>query len=435
MSEPPTLSSDREWRPAEAAHRKNMLLLVQLRWIAAAGQFGTILTVFFGLGIAIPILPMSGVVAGLVILNLATLILLRRGRPISNAALFAALLVDFVALTLQLYMSGGATNPFAPIGLLQVVIGAVLLETWSCWTLAILHSLAFGALALIHHPLALPAQQAGHPSPAQIFASWINFTLVAVLIMLFATRVSRNLRLRDASLAEMRRREAEEDHIVRMGLLASGAAHELGTPLSSLSVILGDWRKQPAFLKNPALRAEIGEMQAAVARCKQIISGILYASGEARSEAPRRMALRAFLSGIVERWQAQQPGRLAFHDRLSADPPILADQTLAQIIGNVLDNAAEAGATQIHLSTEILDRVLVLIVRDNGPGFPLRILETIGTPYRSTKDRRGGLGLFLAFTVTRKLGGSVEVRNGKLEGAVVTMRIPLDALSLAGTDA
>src|SRR3546814_10090757 len=99
-------------------------------------------------------------------------------------------------------------------------------------------------------------------------------SVLAVLLVVFVTRVSRNLRERDAHVAAMRQHAAEENHIVRMGLLASGAAHELGTPLSSLSVILGDWRRMPAVVGDTEMAQELEEMQAAVRRCKAIVTEI-----------------------------------------------------------------------------------------------------------------------------------------------------------------
>jgi len=416
---------------ADQTGTRNMLVLTHLRWIAVAGQLATILIVHFGMRVSLPVLPMIAVATGLAALNVVTLVVLARGREVANWELFVALLVDFAALTAQLYMSGGATNPFAPIGLLQVVIGAVLLEAWSSWALVVLHSVAFGLLALYHRELVLPEGFASSLSPVHIFASWINFVLAAVLLVFFVTRIGRNLRHRDASLAEMRQRAAEEDHIVRMGLLASGAAHELGTPLSSLSVILGDWRKQPALAADPIVSEEIGEMQAAVARCKEIVGGILYASGEARSENLERMTLRTFVLSVAEQWCAQHPGLLSVADRLGGDTVIAADRTLAQILTNVLDNAAEAGATRVDLIADCDDGVLVLTVRDDGRGFPAEMLEGVGKPYRSSKNRRGaGLGLFLAVNVMRTLGGSVSVRNLSGRGAEVTLSLPLDALAL-----
>jgi two-component system sensor histidine kinase RegB len=419
-------------RSVEMAGSRNMLLLTHLRWLAVLGQLIAIFLVGIVLQVALPIAPMIVIAVALGFLNLVTLIVLSTGRrPVANWELFVALVVDFAALTTQLYMSGGATNPFAPIGLLQIVIGAVLLEAWSIWVLVVLHSTAFGLLAFYHLPLKLPGEYASTLAPVHVFASWLNFVLVAILIVFFVTRIGRNLRRRDATLAELRQRAAEEDHIVRMGLLASGAAHELGTPLASIAVILGDWRRQPIVKRNAMLSEEIGEMQAAIARCKEIVGGILYASGEVRSEDLERTTLRGFITTVVGNWKTQRPGILSFVDRLGQDPVIAVYRTIGQIVSNMLDNAAEAGATAVLMTAETVDGDLVLVVSDNGSGLAPEMLATIGKPYRSTKDRRGaGLGLFLAANVARKLGGSLEVRNGAQAGAVVTLSLPLASLEI-----
>src|SRR3546814_5827603 len=101
--------------------------------------------------------------------------------------------------------------------------------------------------------------------------SFVCFLLIAVLLVAFVTRISRNLRDSDAALATSRQRAAEEDHIVRMGLLASGAAHELGTPLSTLSVLIGDWKAAARLKDDPELHDDLADMDAAVQRCKTIV--------------------------------------------------------------------------------------------------------------------------------------------------------------------
>ena len=131
----------------------------------------------------------------------------------------------------------------------------MLLKAWSTWTMVRRHRRsASPALALFGRPLALPPDHdRGLPS-LYIQGMLICFVLNAALLVIFITRISRNLRARDARLADLRQRAAEEEHIVRMGLLASGAAHELGTPLATLAVILGDWRRMPPFAADPELR-------------------------------------------------------------------------------------------------------------------------------------------------------------------------------------
>ncbi|WP_137897921.1 ATP-binding protein [Sphingomonas sp. 2SG] len=410
--------------PEDAAAR-NMRLLVLLRWMAVGGQAAAILIVHYGLGIHLPVVAMGVVLAALVMLNAMTW-LGHPHWPVTNFQLFGSLACDVVALSVQLYLSGGASNPFVSLYLLQVVMGAVLLHAWSSWALVALTTVAFGLVALLSPPLALPPWFATRLSPVYVIGLWANFVLAAVLLVLFVTRIAANLRSRDAHLAAMRQRAAEEDHIVRMGLLASGAAHELGTPLSSILVLLGDWKSEAAIRAEPRLAAEVDEMQAEVMRCKTIVSGILFAAGEVTGEAPERTTLRRFLSGIVAVW----PGTVTFEDRIGDDRPIVSDRALGQALTNLLDNAAEAGASAITLTAAVEGAVIVLTVRDDGSGFPPAVLAGIGKPYNTSKERRGaGLGLFLATNVLRTLGGTLAARN-IAGGAEMVLRLPVAALAL-----
>lgn len=416
----------------EDAARRNLLLLVQLRWLAVLGQLTTILGVHLAFGVRLPLVPMLATIGVLVVLNLA-MFPARALRPASNAQVLAGLLVDVLCLTVLLYLSGGATNPFISLYLLQVVLGAVLLETGSSWALVLLTSAAFALLALVHRPLTLPVPLASTLSGPFLFALWFNYTLTATLVVQFVTRIARNLRDRDARLAELRQRAAEEEHIVRMGLLASGAAHELGTPLASLSVALGDWRADAKIRRDPQLSAEVTDMQTEVARCKAIVAGILFAAGEVTGEAPERTTLRRFVTGLIEHWPRNDSVTLDY--RVPSDLPIVADRALGQAIVNLLDNAIEAGASRIRLAISTTEDVLALSVRDNGNGFPDAILQRIGQPYNSSKLRQGaGLGLFLAHNVLRTLGGAVEACNLDGAGAEVVLRVPLRALALEDTE-
>lgn len=123
----------------EITATRNMRQLIQLRWLAVGGQLLTILAVHFGLGVPLPIGPMLAVVALLALANLVITLLLPRHR-VTNIEIMLALLFDIGALTAQLHWSGGATNPFISLYLLQVVLGAILLEMWSAWVLVVVTS-------------------------------------------------------------------------------------------------------------------------------------------------------------------------------------------------------------------------------------------------------------------------------------------------------
>jgi two-component system sensor histidine kinase RegB len=413
-----------------------MLQLVQLRWLAVAGQLATILLTHFAFRIDLPLPPMLAVLLGLVALNIASLALLRLPRRISNAELFGALLLDVAALTAQLYLSGGATNPFVSLFLLQVVLGSVLLDRWSTWVIVVATSIAFAVLTFAYRPITLPPGFAVSLFRLHIQGMWVCFALVAVLLVMFVTRINGNLRAQDARLADIRQQAAEEEHIVRIGMLASGAAHELGTPLSTLSVILGDWRRLPAIARDAELREELEEMQAEVQRCKAIVTSILLSSGDARGEESAATTVRVFLDRVVADWRAARGHRNAdYVDMFGTDVPIASDIVLQQVVYNLLDNAAEVSPDWIGIRLARNRDELVFTVSDSGPGFAADQLANLGKPYNSTKPRLGaGLGLFLVGNVMRKLGGSIAARNRNEGGAEVTLRLPLESIALLETD-
>ncbi len=416
----------------DSAGRKNFLLLIQLRWLAAAGQIASIAIVSLFLGVSLPVAPMLGVILALVLLNLGSLLRLRLRFPVSNLELFAALLFDVAGLTAQLYLSGGATNPFTSLYLLQVTLGAVLLRPWSSVALVLVTVLCFAGLTTTYRPLDFVEQEGLGLMSLHIVGMLICFGLNAALLVVFVTRISNNIRERDTRLADLRQQAAEEDHIVRIGLLASGAAHELGTPLSTLSIILGDWRRMPALTDNPELADEIEAMQAEVRRCKSIVTHILMSAGEARGLEAGMTTMHEFLDGLAADWRATRPSaHLRYENSFDRDLPIVSESTLRQVVFNVLDNAYDVSPDRILFHAARVGDQLRLRIEDRGPGFDPAILAALGKPYQSTKGRLGGgLGLFLVFNVLRKLGGNVRAENLPGGGALVELTLPLDALSI-----
>ena len=419
-------------RHVEASGFDNMQQLIQLRWIAVVGQIATIMGVHFGFRISLPLQQMSIALVLLIAFNLGSSLRWRISRPVTNGELFVALLVDVGTLTAQLYWSGGAANPFCFLYLLQVILGAVLLSYWSVWSIVLLTLACFTGLTVFHRPLLLPANHAGLLFEPYVEGTLLCFTLNAALLVVFITRISRNVRARDARLAAMRERAAEEEQIVRMGLLASGAAHELGTPLSTVSVILGDWRRMPLFAGDGELLQEIDEMQTQLQRCKSIVDAVLLSAGEARGESPGETTIRTFLDSLVEEWlTSRSVEEFTYFNEFGEDLPIVADSSIKQMIHNVLDNGLEASPAWVGFEVNRDAGTLRLCITDSGPGFAAAMLTQLGKPYQSTKGRPGaGLGLFLVSNVARNLGGSVSARNRPEGGAEVTVLLPLSTIAL-----
>lgn len=417
--------------------RKNASHLIQLRWIAVVGQLTTIAIVNLLFHIAIPTPIMLGIAIFLIAFNIGSELRWHESVTISNGELFLALLVDVATLTAQLYLSGGTQNPFAFLYLLQVIISAILLDAWSTWTIIFITSVCLAGLSMFSVPLQLPHEQNGFYG---LYAQGmvICFVLNAALLTIFITRISNNLRAGEAQLAALRQHAAEEDHIVRMGLLASGAAHELGTPLATLSVILGDWQRMAVFNSDREIRQEMHEMQMQLNRCKSIISGILLSAGEVRSDASAKTTINTFLTELTQEWRANRSIiAFEFQNRIAHDIPIAFDTSLKQMIFNMLDNALEASPQWLRLEAQVNADQLELVVSDRGAGFLPAMLAQFGKPYQSSKGRPGrGLGLFFVVNVARKLGGTVTADNRDQEdplapgGAVVRCTLPIAAIRL-----
>ncbi len=415
----------------ETGH-KNMLHLIHLRWLAVGGQIATILVATWGFGIQLPLFNMLAVMVCLIAFNIGSHLRWHEERVVSNRELFLAMLVDIASLTAQLYFTGGINNPFVFLFLLQVILSAVLLRAESTWLVVAITTLCLAFLSIVNKPLVWPLNSTYKLADLYATGLVICFVLNAALLVIFITRIGRNLRAGDAALASLRQRAAEEEHIVRMGLLASGAAHELGTPLATMSVVLGDWKRMPQFSKDPAMLEEIEEIEGQLLRCKSIVSGILLSAGETRGESSSKTSLNEFFESLVEEWESSRPAQhFEYSNSIDEEFTVAFDSTVKQMVFNVLDNALEVSPNWLRFEVSKNQEQLFLTVADQGPGFRADILEQVGTPYNSSKGRPGGgLGLFLVMNVARTLGGTLTVTNRQEGGAEVVIALPLNAMIL-----
>jgi len=415
----------------ETGH-KNMLHLIHLRWLAVGGQIATILVATWGFGIQLPLFNMLAVMVCLIAFNIGSHLRWHEERVVSNRELFLAMLVDIASLTAQLYFTGGINNPFVFLFLLQVILSAVLLRAESTWLVVAITTLCLAFLSIVNKPLVWPLNSTYKLADLYATGLVICFVLNAALLVIFITRIGRNLRAGDAALASLRQRAAEEEHIVRMGLLASGAAHELGTPLATMSVVLGDWKRMPQFSKDPAMLEEIEEIEGQLLRCKSIVSSILLSAGETRGESSSKTSLNEFFESLVEEWESSRPAQhFEYTNSIDEEFTVAFDSTVKQMVFNVLDNALEVSPNWLRFEVSKNQEQLFLTVADQGPGFRADILEQVGTPYNSSKGRPGGgLGLFLVMNVARTLGGTLTVNNRKEGGAEVVIALPLNAMIL-----
>lgn len=405
----------------------NLQRLVVLRTIALAAQALAVWAAVRQFGMPLPVQPLGFILATFFIFNLLTWARLQRTWPVSDRELFAHLVLDVIALTALLYFAGGSTNPFAPLYLLPLTLAAAALPWAYTWAMAALTVTCYSALLFFYFPL--PSDHAPHSSDFQlhVVGMWLGFILSAGLIAYFAVRIRETLQDRERLRARMREQELRHERLLALGTFAAGAAHELGTPLSTIAVITNELMRDTS----PS-RDKLQTLCEQIARCKEILASLSAAAGQTRAEGGAAQALDVYLDGLTERWRQLRAGigvRRRFVGRLPA-PQIVSEQTLTQALVNVFNNAADASSQDVDIEGRWTDDELMLDVRDRGPGVAPAALEHAGEPFFSTKSpgEGMGLGLFLARGTIERLGGSLELSNRVGGGAVCRVRLPLAML-------
>lgn len=345
--------------------------------------------------------------------------------PVSDGELFFQLLLEVLALTAVLYFSGGSTNPFAPFYLLPLTLTAASLSGIYTWAMMLVTVLCYTLLLFYNVPM--PAVHGGHGTDFRLheLGMWFGFLLSAALIAGFAVRMASTVRHRDRMIADMREQQLRQERVLALGTLAAGAAHELGTPLSTMAVLLKDLEPEQAV---SAKKLQI--LRSQVDRCKQILSSISAASGELRAESGSAQALDTYLQDLLQRWLSSRIGvKLQQHIGGSNPAPrIVIDQTLEQAILNILNNAADASPDDVQVDAHWTQDELSIDVADRGEGISSELASQAGNIILSTKQDGLGLGLFLSYTTLQRLGGDVQLLKRDGGGAICRIRLLIDKL-------
>lgn len=439
---------------APLASATNLYRLVLIRALMMAGQLGAIAYAYWSLQAPLRYDLLLGTLAVLGLVNLATWRRVRTRAPIGAGEIFLQLLVDVVGLSLQLFLSGGAANPFVSYLLVPICIAAVMLPAG--WTALVTFAglLAYSILLFVYLPLAslMPAPATLHEGHLHggtrglfhvgqlnlhILGMWANFAVSAVLIAFFVVRMARTVREQQALLNERREAELRERQIVAIASLAAGTAHELGTPLNTMALIADDLCRE---LQGHAAAEDARVLREQATRCRQILGSLRRAADVYHDDTAQLQSLVVLVDDCLSDWQLLRPA-VRYRCRHEAPPGALclADSTLKQAILNVLNNAADAQADAgapgtacppIEVGTTLDGEELRLEIRDHGDGDPALLDEHGARPFHArdvaTGGGRGiGLGVFLSRSSVERLRGSLEFSRHPDGGIVARIRLPL----------
>lgn len=419
--------------------RRNVRLdtLVRLRWLSIIGQTTAVLVVYFGLEFDLPIYACLAVIVLSAWLNIALRIRFQQARRLEPSRAAWLLAFDIGQLAVLMYLTGGLDNPFSFFFLGPVLLSATALPARMTMLLGLFAVGCATLLIFFHEPL--PWSEEYGPMPVlpnfYMMGVWFSIALAIFFISIYAWQISEESRQLINALAATELVLAREQHLTQIDGLAAAAAHALGTPLSTISVIARELERE-VDPKSPHAE-DVRLLREQAQRCRDILAKLneLQAEGVPFDGLP--------LSNLLQ--EVAEPHRhfgIAIDVRISQDQPspvVARNPAILYGLGNLVENAVDFARERVEITAEWTADTVSVVISDDGPGFAPEVISRIGEPYvRSRRLRRMyatgdtgmGLGFFIAKTLLERTGAKLTFVNRAFpeSGAVVAIRWPREVL-------
>jgi len=422
---------------AVADSRLRLQTIMRLRWLAIVGQATAIVAVWLGLGFDLPVGLCVGLIALSAWLNVFLAIRYPARHRLSTPYATALLAYDLLQLAALLYLTGGIENPFTMLIVAPVTVSAATLPLRSTIPLGIIAILSACLIALVHEPLPW------FPGPTFVLPFTYRMgVLIAVaasltFLALYVWRLSKEARQMTAALAATDLVLAREQRLHAIDGLAAAAAHELGTPLSTIVVVAKELERELAT--DGTYTEDIALLMSQAQRCRDILQRLTRQPSE-QDPMHAHLSVRQMLDEAARPYRSLGPA-LEF----SAGPAADADAAAAREpeaerrpgviygFGNIIENAVDFARKKVEIRAAWNATGVEVTIADDGPGFPPELMDTIGEPYVTTRPARAqtqegdatglGLGVFIARTLLERSGATIAFENRKSPSTGAVMRI------------
>ncbi|MDA0654713.1 MAG: ActS/PrrB/RegB family redox-sensitive histidine kinase [Proteobacteria bacterium] len=424
-----------------AAGRVRLRTLTRIRWAAIAGQLVALFLVRFGMAWPLPMDAALAVVGASVVLNLAMTFRRPEQGRLKEWEAAAYLAFDTLQLALLLYLTGGLTNPFALLFLGPVTVSATVLTRRATAILCGLVIICATALLFDHLPL--PWSAIGLELP-RLYVSglWAAVVIGTLFLAVYAGSLAAESRRMSNALSAMQLSLAREQQLSAVGGLAAAAAHELGSPLSTILVTATELSREiPA---DSPFAEDIRILRSEAVRCREILAELsVKPAGDDGGDPYARTLLSALVRAAADRHRTTDVTLSidAAGTDESAEPVIANSPEFNHGLGNIVQNAVQFARKSVSVRVAWSAARITVTVRDDGPGFAPAVLDRVGEPYISSRgEGHLGLGIFIAQSLLQRTGGRLAIRNlrgagGRVDGGEVVITWPrasLDVNAIAG---
>lgn len=414
------------------SRRLHVDTLVKLRWLAVLGQLAAVLLVRFGLGFPIPLSICLLFIAGSAWLNIVLGLRYRRSDRLDDGPAAAILAYDIIQLAALLYLTGGIENPFAVLFLAPVMIAAVSFSARTAIGLFVLMVIAATTISFFHHPLPW-AQDAPFRLPwLYSLGIWAAVTVSAAFTVIYASRIAEETRKLADAFAATELVIAREQLLSQLDGLAAAAAHELGTPLATISIAAKELHKQ---LAAGPYDDDVSLIIQEIGRCRSILGKLASLNEDEPGALLQEMSLDLLLEEAVAPNRGVDIAINIVKNGSAPEPVTKRNPGLIYGLGNLIENATDFAKSEVRVIARWNKAIIEITIEDDGPGFSPDVIDRIGEPYITTRAGRHtkheansglGLGLFIAKTLLERSGATVITSNRlpPQSGARITIRWP-----------
>ena len=389
--------------------------IVRLRWLAVGGQTIAVIITVFWLQFPLPLTACSLLIAFLAWVNAYLTIRYPPTHRLQPPAAFALLGIDLAQLAALLFITGGLANPFAPLVCVPVIISSASQPKWHSVALATLAIIGITALAFSPFPLPWYPGVVLLVPPILTAGFWFAIVSTTTFAAFYTYRVSLEASQLSEALTATELVLQREKHLSQLDGLAAAAAHELGTPLATISVVAKEMERELG--DDPRFGEDVHLLRSQSERCRDILRRLTTLSSE--NEAHMR---HLPLSSLIE--EVMAPHRefgirinLVEKGERASEPVGNRNAGILYGLGNLLENAVDYAKTEVTVTVAHTPEIVSVTIEDDGDGFAPDILSRIGEPYvtrRQKDDSAGGLGLglFIAKTLLERSGARLSFENG-----------------------
>ena len=396
--------------------------VVILRWIALIGQLLTIYFVHFYVGFDLPLIFCSLTIFCGGLTNIFIQFNFRKNQ-LSNIESTILLFYDVIQLAVLIYLTGGVTNPFIIFLIVPALISSTLLNLASTLFLSIITIMSLTLLTFNYFPL--PSEGNIHFHVPDYYIYSIPSALVIALIFLnyFGFRFGYEARRRGNALNKLELVLAKEQELESIGHQAAAAAHSLGTPLSTITVIAKELKKE--INHNKEFKEDVDTILEQAKKCGEILKKISQ-NQIIDDEYVKNITLQDLLFEITKSFENLTEKNLNLNlENAKKRISIKRSAELTYGIRNFVGNAVKFSKNNININLVSNNQNTTLQISDDGPGFPDDIYKIIGEPYISTKSKKLkskaglGLGTFIGKTLLERKKAKIEFLKSSDGGALV----------------